>query len=88
MRVFVRRLEFYAYHGVPAEERQIGHRYVADLDVEIHDRAGETDMVEDTVDYGALAKRLEVLAAGSQHQTLESLVTHCGRPDSESVDAQ
>jgi dihydroneopterin aldolase len=79
MRVFIRDLEFYAYHGVPDAERSIGHRYVANVEFEVDDRSGESDLVQDSVDYGEVALRLQEIAQESSHKTLERLVTVCGR---------
>jgi len=48
-------LEFFAYHGVHREEHKIGNRYTVDIEVgfELH-KAGETDNLSDTIDYGEL----------------------------------
>jgi dihydroneopterin aldolase len=73
--LFVTGLEFYAYHGVPAEEREIGHRYRLDLEMKVECRATETDRVEDTVDYGAVAARLVELGTGARWQTVEKVAS-------------
>jgi dihydroneopterin aldolase len=66
-------LEFYAYHGVPAEERVVGHRYSVDLELVVHGKADLTDNVSDTVDYGLLARFIQDQAQRTQVQTLERL---------------
>lgn len=71
--VFVRGLEFYAYHGVPPEERAVGHRYCVDLDLEVEGRADATDRVEDTVDYARAAQIAQAYAQGCQVHTVERL---------------
>ena len=71
--VFVRGLEFYGFHGVPAEERVIGHRYVVDLDFAVSTAATETDRVEDSVDYGAAAQRVVRLGQSERFSTVERL---------------
>ncbi|AIE86770.1 dihydroneopterin aldolase [Fimbriimonas ginsengisoli] len=73
--IFVTGLEFYAYHGVPAEERAIGHRYRLDLELRISTTATETDRVEDTVNYAEVAERLLRIGTGHGVQTLERLGT-------------
>ena len=71
--LFVTGLEFYAYHGVPSEEREIGHRYVVDLDLRVNSRAEQSDDVADTVDYGLAAKVVLDVASATQYKTVERL---------------
>lgn len=71
--VYVKDLEFYAYHGVPAEERSIGHRYRASLRIEVDGMAVDTDDVADTVDYAAAAEAVLDVSGAAQYQTLERL---------------
>jgi dihydroneopterin aldolase len=71
--VTVRGLEFYGYHGVPPEERALGHRLQANLDLTLHATATESDNVSGTIDYIAAANIvLEVSQERSCH-TLEHL---------------
>ncbi|MCC5944413.1 MAG: dihydroneopterin aldolase [Bernardetiaceae bacterium] len=52
-RVTLSELEFFAYHGVLAEERKIGNRYRVDVHLFLNlQKAGETDALEHTIDYG------------------------------------
>lgn len=71
--VFVEGLEFYAFHGVPAEERVIGHRYVVDLWMTVPPTACVSDRVEDSVDYGQVAMRLTDIGQATQFLTVERL---------------
>lgn len=71
--VFLRGLEFYAYHGVPAAEREIGHRYVVDLEMQVESEAETTDRVEDTVDYGRVGRDVVSLGQTAQFLTVERL---------------
>jgi dihydroneopterin aldolase len=71
--VFVKGLEFYAYHGVPAEERTIGHRYSMDLTLSVEATADVTDEVEDTVDYATAATFAQEIAQATQYRTVEKL---------------
>jgi dihydroneopterin aldolase len=72
-RVFVENLEFYAYHGVPNAEQEIGHRYVATVSVLVNGLANETDSIEDTVDYARLSKHIEFVARAEKYRTVERL---------------
>jgi dihydroneopterin aldolase len=48
-------IEFFAYHGVYAEEQRIGNRYQIDISVTTDfSDAAETDKLSDTVNYGDL----------------------------------
>ena len=71
--VFLRGLEFYAYHGVPEAERAVGHRYAVDLEVEVTGRAIDTDAIEDTVDYALLGERAVQVASATAYRTVERL---------------
>jgi dihydroneopterin aldolase len=71
--LFVTGLEFYAHHGVPSEERAIGHRYILDLELDVDSRAEITDDVADTVDYAAVAQVALDIATGNQFKTVERL---------------
>ena len=75
--VFIRDLEFYAYHGVSAEERAVGHRYLVSCWVQVSGSADSTDDVADTVDYGALAGVLQGVILGSPCLTVERLGALC-----------
>lgn len=52
--VFLHGIEFYGYHGVPEAERTVGHRYLVDVELEVDERASQSDKVEDTVDYAQI----------------------------------
>lgn len=46
-------MEFYGYHGVFPEENKLGQRFKVDLTVELDlKRAGESDDLEHSVNYG------------------------------------
>ncbi|MFZ4509220.1 MAG: dihydroneopterin aldolase, partial [Fimbriimonas sp.] len=48
MQVFVTGLDVYAFHGVPDAEREVGHRYRADLTLEVDEDASATDQIDGT----------------------------------------
>jgi 7,8-dihydroneopterin aldolase/epimerase/oxygenase len=63
-------LSLYTHHGVTAAEREIGQRLV--LEVGECD-ATVTDLVEDTVDYGAVCNVVALVAQQRNYKTLERL---------------
>jgi dihydroneopterin aldolase len=71
--VFLEGLELYAYHGVSDEERKIGHRYVADLFLEVEGDATETDRIEGTADYAVAGELTAAVVSMNQVRTLEYL---------------
>jgi 7,8-dihydroneopterin aldolase/epimerase/oxygenase len=71
--VYVRGLEVYAYHGVPAEERVLGHRYSIDFELIVDGASPDSDSIHDTVDYSEAAKLVESTVLGVQGHTLERL---------------
>ncbi|BCW94706.1 MAG: dihydroneopterin aldolase [Fimbriimonadales bacterium] len=72
--IIVQGIEFYAYHGVPDAEQQIGHRYRVDLVADIDLReAGRTDDLRHTVSYGELARLVIQIGTSQQRRLLESL---------------
>lgn len=71
--LFIEGLEFYAHHGVPDAEQEIGHRYAVDLELDVREKATQSDRVEDTVDYAAVARALIDAAQGTRYRTLERL---------------
>lgn len=67
-------LSLYTHHGVTAAEREIGQRLVIDIRMEVGEcDATVTDMVEDTVDYGAVCNTVALVAQQRSYKTLERL---------------
>ena len=67
-------LSLYTHHGVTEAEREIGQRLVLDLRLEVGEcDATVTDLVEDTVDYGEVCKRVALVAQQRSYKTLERL---------------
>ncbi|MCX7993518.1 MAG: dihydroneopterin aldolase [Fimbriimonadales bacterium] len=72
--IIVQGIEFYAYHGVPDAEQQIGHRYRVDIVADIDLReAGRTDDLRHTVSYGDLARLAIQIGTSQQTRLLETL---------------
>ena len=62
--------------GVLPEERTRRQPFEIDVDVFVDlSRAGTTDALEDTVDYGGLCERIDALALGEQYSLLERFAT-------------
>ena len=72
--IFIEQIEFYGYHGASDEEQSVGHRYSVDVELRYDvRRAGQTDRLDDTVNYSRVAKRVAALGASEQFRLLEAL---------------
>jgi len=73
-RISLRGLTVRGHHGVFEHERRNGQEFVVDITVWIDlDRAGTTDDLADTVDYGELAKRATAIVAGPPRNLIEAV---------------
>ena len=71
---------FYAYHGSRPEERELGQRFVVDLDVQADLRqAGASDRLEDTVDYSRLYRLVKEVIEGPPRNLLEAVAEEVTR---------
>lgn len=77
-RLFIKDLEFYAYHGFSDEEQAIGHRYVMQLELRVGGNSSVTDQLTDTVDYGAVADLAVRTATESKHRLMEHVCHRVG----------
>mgnify|MGYP002379047672 CR=1 FL=1 len=71
--VFVEGLEFYAFHGVTEAEREVGHRFIADIEVVVDGSADYSDRLEDTVSYADLVQAAAQTATAGPFKTVERL---------------
>lgn len=73
-RIQLRALRVVGTHGVLAEEQARAQPFEVDLDLAVDlTRAGGSDRLGDTVDYGAVAATAAALVAGRSFQLLEAL---------------
>ena len=53
-------LTFHSYHGVHATEREVGGKYVVQIEMRASvEESFQTDNLSDTIDYAAVAKRVQ-----------------------------
>ncbi len=73
-RIVIDGLEVFAHHGVLPHEKRLGQRFVIDLTIELDlSWAGRSDELDDTVDYGRLAARVEEVVQGGPHDLIETV---------------
>ena len=72
--VHVRGLEAFGHHGVLDAERELGQRFVVNLDIELAEAVStRTDALADTVNYASLADAVCALVSGPPVALLERL---------------
>jgi dihydroneopterin aldolase len=73
-RIYVNRMEFYGYHGVFPEENRLGQRFAVDLSVSIDlKKAGESDELEHSVNYGELYQVCKDVVEGQPYKLVEAV---------------
>ncbi len=73
-RILLEGLEFHGYHGVFPDETRVGQRFAIDLALQVDcRRAGETDALADTVDYGQLYLAIKAIVEGPPFKLIEAL---------------
>src|SRR3954447_10956451 len=73
MKVELRGLELYGYHGVHDYEREQGQRFLYDVELEVGER-GADDRIEHAVDYSQVAAAVREVAA-EPRRLLEAVAT-------------
>lgn len=77
--IFVRAIEFYGYHGASDEEQVVGHRYLVDVDLRYCTRrAGNSDKLQDTINYSRVAKRIVEIGWGALPSFRGACFPTCG----------
>lgn len=73
-KIALNKMEFYGYHGVFKEETALGQRFIVDLEVEVDLRkAGETDELEYSVNYGQLFIDVKEIVEGKPYKLIEAV---------------
>ena len=67
-------LEFFGRHGCHNAERELGQRFLVDIELECDlGRAGETDSLDDTINYVEILHAAREIVEGEPAQLLEHL---------------
>ncbi|WAA09465.1 dihydroneopterin aldolase [Fervidibacillus albus] len=73
-RIYLIGMQFYGYHGVFPEENKLGQSFIVDLTIELDlSKAGKTDDVADTVNYGNLFSTCKTIVEGERYKLLETV---------------
>lgn len=66
-------LEVFGHHGALEEERRYGRKYLFDVRLEIGGDAGQSDRLEDTIDYRHIATLVKAISDARQFTLMEAL---------------
>lgn len=70
-------LQVDAHHGVHAQERRDGQRFVVDVVLDVDTQiAARTDNLDDTIDYAQLVTDVAEMIRSTQFHLLEALAAH------------
>ncbi|MFC1935955.1 dihydroneopterin aldolase [Chloroflexota bacterium] len=73
-RIHLENMIFYAYHGANPEERELGQRFVVDLQVQLDlAAAGRSDALADTISYTELYCAVKAVVEGERYKLLEAV---------------
>ena len=65
-------IEVFAFHGVLAEEKKDGQRFLVDVELTLDlSAAGDSDDLTETVNYGLLAQQIHDLVASERWDLIE-----------------
>lgn len=72
--ITLRRMVFFGFHGDRPEERTLGQRFIVDIVLTADlSQAGDSDSLEDTVDYGKVYSTVKQVVEGRPVNLLEAL---------------
>jgi dihydroneopterin aldolase len=73
-------LDFYGYHGALPEERARGQHFICDVTVEFDmAKAGDSDRLEDTIDYPRIHAVVREVVEGEPCNLLEAVAERVAR---------
>lgn len=67
-------MSFYGYHGLFPEENKLGQRFLVDLQLELDlKQAGETDDMNESINYGQIYEVTQEVVEGEAKQLVEAI---------------
>lgn len=73
-KICLRGLRFFAYHGVMPEEKTLGQQFRVDIDLyKSLLKPGQSDQVEDTINYAEVYHTIQTVVTGERYNLLERL---------------
>ncbi len=79
-KITVQGIQFFGRHGVTPAEREVGQRFVVDVELRLDlARAGASDRLDDTVNYVAVHDLVREIGRGAPATLLEALADRIAR---------
>lgn len=73
-KILLNNLQFYGFHGLLPEEKKIGQRFNVDLELFLSlQKAGETDDMKDSIDYGHVYELVKKIVEGESMNLIEAV---------------
>lgn len=73
-KIYIEKMEFFAFHGVMEEEKKLGQKFIIDLVIEADlKNAGKTDNLEKTVNYALVYEKVKELTINNRYDLIEAL---------------
>lgn len=73
-KIILNQLQFYGYHGLFPEENKLGQRFIVDLTLFCDlKKAGQTDEMTDSIDYGQVYKVVRQIVEGEAKNLIEAV---------------
>lgn len=80
IKITLKNCSFYAYHGVFAEEKEIGQRFFVDVELDVtKSKKIAEDQLEDTVHYGEVFALVEDTVTNTKYDLIETLAHFIGQ---------
>lgn len=73
-KIIIKQMQFYGYHGLFAEETKLGQRFNVSVELFVSlKKAGKSDNMEDTVNYGLVYNVVKDIVEGEPYHLIESV---------------
>ncbi|MDI6791828.1 MAG: dihydroneopterin aldolase [bacterium] len=73
-KIIVNGIVFYGYHGTSEAERELGQKFLVDIEVKADlSLAGRSDKLEDTIDYQRVCSLVKEVEESKKYRLLEAL---------------
>lgn len=73
-KIYFNGMSFYGYHGVFGAEQELGQRFFVDLELSLDlSKAGESDELQDTVNYADIFTCVQKIVEGERYNLVEAL---------------
>ncbi|WP_047980741.1 dihydroneopterin aldolase [Ornithinibacillus contaminans] len=73
-KIILTNMQFYGYHGLLPEENKLGQRFYVDVTLELStQKAGKTDNMHDSIDYGQVYQHVKKTVEGPANNLIEAV---------------